>query len=64
MINGAVLAPSYDDPADETAKTVLAKAFPDREIVMIDCRPVIRGFGSLHCITMQLPEGVVAAEEK
>ncbi len=63
VINGAVLAPSYNDPADETAKTVLEKAFPDREIVMIDCRPVIRGFGSLHCITMQLPQGVVAEEK-
>lgn len=60
VINGAVLAPSYDDPADATAQTVLSKAFPDRDIVMIDCRPVIRGFGSLHCITMQLPTGVVA----
>ena len=60
VINGAVLAPAYGDPADETAKAVLAKAFPDRDIVMIDCRPVIRGFGSLHCITMQLPIGVVA----
>src|SRR5690606_7666767 len=60
VINGAVLAPSYNDPADAKAKAVLEKAFPGREVVMIDCRPVIRGFGSLHCITMQLPVGVIA----
>ncbi|HEX7030518.1 MAG TPA: agmatine deiminase family protein [Gammaproteobacteria bacterium] len=63
VINGAVLAPSYDDPADEKAREVLAEAFPNRDIVMIDCRPVIRGFGSLHCITMQLPVGAVALKE-
>lgn len=60
IINGAVLAPAYADPADAKAEAVLAEAFPDREIVMIDCRPVIRGFGSLHCITMQLPIGTIA----
>lgn len=60
IINGAVLAPAYDDPADMAARVVLNRAFPQHDIVMIDCRPVIRGFGSLHCITMQLPIGVVA----
>lgn len=62
IINGAVLAPSYDDPADARARDVLAEAFPDRDIVMIDCRPVIRGFGSLHCLTMQLPEGAMVED--
>jgi hypothetical protein len=36
---------------------VLAEAFPDREIVPVPCRPLIWQNGSLHCITMQLPEG-------
>lgn len=62
IINGAVLVPGYDDPADSKARKVLANAFPDRDIVMIDCRPVIRGFGSLHCLTMQLPTGSMAEE--
>lgn len=59
IINDAVLAPSYADPADDRARAVLAAAHPGREIVMIDCRPIIRGFGSLHCLTMQLPEGTM-----
>lgn len=59
VINGAVLMPSYADPADDKARRVLEEAFPGREVVAIDCRPVIRGFGSLHCITMQLPVGVI-----
>jgi len=61
IINGAVLVPAYDDPADAEARRVLRDCFPDREIVSIDCRPLIRGFGSLHCVTMQLPVGAVAA---
>jgi len=64
IVNGAVLVPAYDDPADEETTRVLAGCFPDREIVSIDCRPLIRGFGSLHCVTMQLPAGAVAAPDR
>lgn len=58
VINGAVLAPTYGDPADDTALERLATCFPERKIIGIDCRPLIRQNGSLHCITMQLPESV------
>lgn len=59
IVNGAVLMPAYDDPADATAMRVLAEAYPGREIVPVPCRPLIWQNGSLHCITMQLPEGVL-----
>lgn len=59
IVNGAVLAPAYGDAADARAEAVLREAFPGREIVMVPCRPLIWQNGSLHCITMQLPEGVV-----
>lgn len=59
IINGAVLMPAYDDPADARAAAVLFEAFPDREIVPVPCRPLIWQNGSLHCLTMQLPEGVL-----
>ena len=59
IVNGAVLMPSYGDPADPKAAAVLAEAFPGREIVQIDCRPIIWQNGSLHCLTMQLPAGLV-----
>jgi agmatine/peptidylarginine deiminase len=58
IINGAVLMPAYDDPADEAAAAVLAKAFPGRDIVQVPCRALIWQNGSLHCVTMQLPEGL------
>jgi agmatine deiminase len=38
---------------------VIGKAFADREIIGIDCSTLILQHGSLHCMTMQIPEGVV-----
>ncbi|MET3929971.1 agmatine/peptidylarginine deiminase [Lysobacter sp. OAE881] len=60
IVNGAVLMPAYGDDADAKAQAVLADAFPGREIVPVPCRSLIWQNGSLHCITMQLPQGVVA----
>ncbi|WP_148254684.1 agmatine deiminase family protein [Aidingimonas lacisalsi] len=57
IINGAVLIPIYGDAADTRAIQALAGAFPERDIIPIDCRHVIRQHGSLHCLTMQLPRG-------
>jgi agmatine deiminase len=59
IINGAVLVPTYADPADAVALERLRDCFPDREIVGIPCLDVIRQNGSLHCLTMQLPVGVL-----
>jgi len=59
VINEAVLVPLYADPHDALAMATLSSAFPNREIIDIDCRPVIRQNGSLHCLTMQLPAGTL-----
>ena len=54
VINGAVLVPTYNQPdLDQEAISTIGKAFPNREIIGIDCRAVIRQHGSLHCCTMQ-----------
>ncbi len=57
IINGAVLVPTYEDAHDNAALAAIAKAHPEREIIGIDCSAIIHQFGSLHCITMQLPQG-------
>ncbi len=50
VINGAVLVPTYAQPdLDTEAMHTIGQAFPDREIVGIDCRAVIKQHGSLHC---------------
>lgn len=57
IMNGAVLMPTYGQPEnDKKAMSVLSKAFPNREIVGVDCQVLIRQHGSLHCITMQYPK--------
>ncbi len=61
IINGAVLVPTYRDPErDVAAIESVTQAFPGREIIGIDCLPLLEQHGSLHCVTMQLPEGVLA----
>lgn len=59
IINGAVLVPTYDDPADATALQTFRDIFPDREIIPIPSLALIHQRGSVHCATMQLPAGVV-----
>lgn len=60
VINGAVLVPVYDDPpSDAAALTTVKKAFPGREVIGIDCSALILQHGSLHCVTMQIPAGVL-----
>ena len=60
IINNAVLLPFYNAPVkDELARQVLQAAFPDREVIGIDCSALIKQHGSLHCVTMQYPKDVV-----
>ncbi|MEI8350959.1 MAG: agmatine deiminase family protein [bacterium] len=60
VLNDAVLAPIYGDRHDARALAVLAQAFPHHRIIGIDCSTLIIQHGSLHCITMQLPKGVLS----
>ena len=56
VVNGAVLCPTYAQPdLDAEALRLIGEAFPEREIVGIDCRSIIKQHGSLHCCTMQFP---------
>jgi len=59
IINGAVLVPTYGDINDDTALRAIGEAFPGREVIAVDCRPLILQHGSLHCVTMQLPKGTI-----
>lgn len=60
VMNHAVLYPTYAQPDnDAQAARALRQAFPDRDIVGVDCRALICQHGSLHCVTMQYPWGVL-----
>lgn len=60
IVNGAVLVPTYRDPADAAALAVIRQAFPGYEVTGIDCLPLLVQHGSLHCLTMHMPPGVAS----
>ena len=59
VFNHCVFVPLYDDGRDREAMAQVAVAFPDYIIEGVNCLPLVTQHGSLHCITMQLPRGVI-----
>ena len=60
ILNGAVLVPTYDQPAlDAEALETISLAFPGLDVIGIDARVVVWQHGSLHCLTMQYPRGTI-----
>jgi agmatine deiminase len=55
IANNAVIAPAFGVPTDQAARAVLARCFPEREIVMVPAREILLGGGNIHCITQQQP---------
>ncbi len=62
VMDGTVLYPTYGHAeTDAAAAAAIRSAYPDRDVVGVDCRALIRQHGSLHCATMQYPRGVFKA---
>jgi agmatine deiminase len=57
IVNGGIVLPTFDDPNDDAARTIIAAAFPDREVVTVPGREIVLGGGNMHCITQQQPRG-------
>lgn len=55
IINQCVLVPTFNDPKDRLALNILADCFPDRKIIGISAIDLIWGFGTLHCLSQQIP---------
>jgi len=55
--NGLILMPLLDPRHDDEARTILAAAFPDRDVVGVPTREILLGGGNIHCITQQQPLG-------
>jgi len=56
ILNGCVLVPTFNDPNDRIALNTLAACFPNREVIGISAIDLIWGFGTLHCLSQQIPE--------
>ena len=55
IANECILLPTFNDPNDAVAESILATVFPRRPIVPIDCTELIWGLGAFHCLTQQQP---------
>jgi len=55
IVNGGIIAPSFDDPLDNQAREILQNLFPQHEVVMVPGRELLLGGGNIHCLTQQQP---------
>jgi agmatine deiminase len=55
VANGAVVLCAFDDERDAAAAQVLERAYPGREVVLVDARDIFAFGGGIHCITQQQP---------
>ncbi|HEV2226621.1 MAG TPA: agmatine deiminase family protein [Nitrososphaerales archaeon] len=53
--NSCVLVPTFGEDSDKEALRVLGDLFPRKEVVGVDCRALVYGLGTIHCITQQAP---------
>ncbi len=56
VANKVVLVPTFKHKNDRTAMKIIQKQFPGRKVIGIDCRDLIFGMGTIHCVTQQQPE--------
>ena len=55
LVNGGLILPLFDDPADAAARQILAEVFPGRRIVQYPALDIVQGGGGIHCVTQQMP---------
>ncbi|MCC2617732.1 agmatine deiminase family protein [Aestuariibacter halophilus] len=60
--NGQILFPVYGAPQDQQALEIVQRAHPGFQVVAIDALPLVQQFGSIHCISMQVPKGTLKGE--
>jgi len=55
--NDVVMVPVFGHKNDSVALKIIGEAFPDRRVVGINCREMVHGLGTVHCISQQQPRG-------
>jgi agmatine deiminase len=56
ILNNCVLVPTFNDVHDREALNIISNCFPTREVIGISAIDLIWGFGTLHCLSQQIPE--------
>ena len=57
LVNGGVIVPTWNDPRDADALSILSSVFPEREVVGVSATALITGGGAFHCMTQHQPAG-------
>ena len=57
FVNGAVIVPQFEDPADEQAIETLRECLPNHQIVPTPALDLVWGLGAMHCLSLQFPAG-------
>lgn len=55
--NDVVMVPVFGHKNDKVALKIIEEAFPERKVVGINCREMVHGLGTIHCISQQQPAG-------
>ncbi len=55
IANHAVLVPTFNDPNDRVALTILQQLFPQRPVVGIHAVDLVWGLGTIHCLSHEEP---------
>ena len=55
VANSVLLVPSYGDPNDVVAERVLQGVYPNKRIVSVNMKEVLKDGGAIHCVTQQQP---------
>jgi agmatine deiminase len=55
IANRVVLLPVFGHANDQRAVDLLQPLFPDRQVIAINCEPLVWGMGAIHCVTQQQP---------
>ncbi|HEX5394027.1 MAG TPA: agmatine deiminase [Rhodocyclaceae bacterium] len=59
IANGGIVMPIFGVPEDELALKTLQSIYHDRQVVAVPAREILLGGGNIHCITQQIPAGLV-----
>ena len=62
IANGGIVMPLLDPKRDGDAVAILKQVFRDRRVVGVPAREILLGGGNIHCITQQIPAGIVGQE--
>lgn len=62
ILNRHILMPIYQQEEDSEALSIVQEAFANYKIVPINCLSLVQQYGSLHCVSMQVPINTLKSE--